>query len=185
MPGLRRTPATRRMPGLPRTSRDPANARFAQDDSRDPHSSRFAQANPDSRDPHDARFAQANPDARDPANARFAQDDSRDPHSSRFAQSNPDARDPANARFAQDDSRDPHSTPLRPIKPGCSRPGERQVRPGRLSRPAQLAICSSHRLPRTMTVCLKRAAARIHRRSSKAKFRGSLMRTVKEALGSV
>ena len=38
---------------------------------------------------------------------------------------------------------------------------------------------------RTMTVCLKRAAARIHRRSSKAKFRGSLMRTVKEALGSV
>ncbi len=81
--------------------RDPANARFAQDGSRDPHNSRFAQANPDSRDPHDSRFAQANPDQRDPHSSRFAQDDSRDPHNSRFTQANPDQRDPHDTRFTQ------------------------------------------------------------------------------------
>ena len=63
--------ATRTTPGLPRIPRDPANARFAQDDSRDPHSSRFAQASPDQRDPHDTRFAQ---DSTRPCQRRFAQD---------------------------------------------------------------------------------------------------------------
>ena len=41
-------------------------------------------AQDDARDPHTTRFAHANPDARDPANARFAQDGNRDLHNSRF-----------------------------------------------------------------------------------------------------
>ncbi len=75
--------------------RDTAYARFAQDDSRDPHATRFAQANPDTRDTE---------------KARFAQEDSRDPHTTRFAHAKVDARDPANARFAQGDNRDPHNS---------------------------------------------------------------------------
>ena len=70
--------------------RDPANARFAQDESRAPDN---------------GRFAQANPDARDPANARFVQVYSRDPHNSRFAQGSglygdPDKRDQHHQRLA-------------------------------------------------------------------------------------
>jgi hypothetical protein len=109
--------------------RDPHSDRFAQanPDTRDPHDSRFAQANPDSRDPHDARFADKDSNfwvaERDPANARFAQanPDSRDPHDAHFAQANPDARDPHDARFAQanPDARDPHDSRF---AAGCGSP---------------------------------------------------------------
>jgi hypothetical protein len=103
--------------------RDLSDARFTQDDSRDPHSSRFAQGSgqygdPDERDPANSRFAQD--DARDPHTTRFAhakldgrdrafaQGGNRDPHTTRFTFTASDARDPANARLAQDDNRDPH-----------------------------------------------------------------------------
>ena len=69
-----------------------SDARFTQDDSRDPHSSRFAQANPDTRDTE---------------KARFAQDDVRDPHTTRFAYARVDVRDPASA---QGDNWDPHNS---------------------------------------------------------------------------
>jgi hypothetical protein len=67
-----------------------AKTPFAQDDARDPHTTRFAHAKLDGRD------------------RTFAQGGNRDPHTTGFTFTTSDARDPANARLAQDDNRDPH-----------------------------------------------------------------------------
>ena len=97
--------------------RDLSNARFAQDDSRDPHtaaSRRPTQIPATPKRPgslRTTRVIRTLPASRMPEwTYPVCTGRQRDPHTTRFTYTNSDARDPANARFAQDDNRDPHNS---------------------------------------------------------------------------